>query len=152
MGRGTRPTTDVTDASASRKASAPGQSAGANEARGLTPAGSPTKKTHSHDRPADAAVPPISPFDALDPAAIPAGERFEWQPKELVAVLGSHRQRLWSQGTQVALSGDGATAVAMAESNGILLDVAAGTTTRLPEAALGHVVALSPDGRMQFRE
>ena len=34
-----------------------------------------------------------SPLDRLDPAQIPAAERFDWQPKELVAVLGSHRGR-----------------------------------------------------------
>ena len=34
-----------------------------------------------------------SALDRLDPAQIPAEERFDWQPKELVAVLGSHRGR-----------------------------------------------------------
>ena len=32
-----------------------------------------------------------SPFDKLDPNAIPKDERFDWQPKELVGVIGSHR-------------------------------------------------------------
>jgi WD40 repeat protein len=40
-----------------------------------------------------------SPLDALNPASIPALERFDWQPKELVAILGEHRGR---QGTTVA--------------------------------------------------
>lgn len=31
-----------------------------------------------------------SPFDALDAKKIPEAERFPWQPKELVAVFGSH--------------------------------------------------------------
>lgn len=53
-----------------------------------------------------------SPFDALDPAAIPAEERLAWQPKELVAVLGSHRQRMWTPGAEtVAISGDGTLAL-----------------------------------------
>lgn len=47
-------------------------------------------------------IPPMTPYkpekifslDYLDPKDIPAEERFPWQPKELVAVLGSHRQRL----------------------------------------------------------
>lgn len=33
------------------------------------------------------------PLDRLDPKLIPALERFDWQPKELVAVLGEHRGR-----------------------------------------------------------
>ncbi len=53
-----------------------------------------------------------SPLDKLDPAAIPPEERFDWQPKELVAALGSHRQRLWGQGGGVAISGDGNRVVA----------------------------------------
>ena len=32
-----------------------------------------------------------SPLDKLDPAQIPAAERFDWQPKELVGLIGSHR-------------------------------------------------------------
>ncbi len=47
-----------------------------------------------------------SPFDKLDPAAIPAEERFEWQPKELVAVIGNHARRHWS-GCGVWISPDG---------------------------------------------
>src|SRR5207247_115998 len=34
-----------------------------------------------------------SPLDRLDPEKIPALERFDWQPKELVAILGEHRGR-----------------------------------------------------------
>jgi hypothetical protein len=40
-----------------------------------------------------------SPLDRLDPARIPPEERFDWQPKELVAVLGSHRGRHWGEVT-----------------------------------------------------
>ena len=40
-----------------------------------------------------------SPFDQLNAAQIPVAERFDWQPKELVAVLGSHRQRHWMGAT-----------------------------------------------------
>ena len=35
----------------------------------------------------------LSPLDRLDAANIPQAERFSWQPKELVAVLGEHRRR-----------------------------------------------------------
>jgi WD40 repeat protein len=44
----------------------------------------------------------VSPMDSLDPAQIPATERFAWQPKELVAVIGSHRWRHWGQTISVA--------------------------------------------------
>ena len=46
-------------------------------------------------------------LDRLDPANIPAAERFAWQPKELVAVLGEHRQRHWGSATLVVASPDG---------------------------------------------
>ena len=36
-----------------------------------------------------------SPFDKLDPKAIPESERAPWHPKELVAVIGEQRQRDW---------------------------------------------------------
>lgn len=38
---------------------------------------------------------------ALDPGKIPEAERFPWQPKELVAVLGEHRGRHWGTVQQV---------------------------------------------------
>src|SRR5262245_52767045 len=46
-------------------------------------------------------------LDRLDRDRIPADERFEWQPKELVAVLGSHRGRHWGAVAAVAFSPDG---------------------------------------------
>jgi WD40 repeat protein len=55
----------------------------------------------------DAATPSLSLLDRLDPAAIPLAERFSWQPKELVAVLGEHRGRHWHQIRSVAASPDG---------------------------------------------
>src|SRR5262249_23492235 len=50
---------------------------------------------------------PPGPLDRLDPKNIPAGERFPWQPKELVAVLGEHRRRHSNFLRQVAYSSDG---------------------------------------------
>ena len=93
-----------------------------------------------------------SPFDALDPAAIPAAERFEWQPKELVAVLGSHRQRMWVAGGSVALSGDGAWAVVGSgeDSQTLLIDVVNVRDATLASSGYRRSVALSPDGRMLF--
>jgi WD40 repeat protein len=52
-----------------------------------------------------------SPLDRLDPAAIPTLDRFDWQPKELVAVLGEHRGRHGSPVSCVAYSPDGKSIV-----------------------------------------
>jgi WD40 repeat protein/predicted Ser/Thr protein kinase len=52
-------------------------------------------------------IPGASPLDDLDPALIPASERFDWQPRELVAVIGTHQQRHWGEVTSVTVSGDG---------------------------------------------
>jgi WD40 repeat protein len=48
-----------------------------------------------------------SALDRLDPAAIPALERFDWQPRELVGVLGEHRLRHGGPVSCVAISADG---------------------------------------------
>jgi WD40 repeat protein len=57
-----------------------------------------------------------SPFDKLDPAGVPKAERFEWQPKELVAVVGSHARRHWGWVNAVAISPDGKLAASHAAS------------------------------------
>jgi WD40 repeat protein len=46
-------------------------------------------------------------LDRLEAAQIPAAERFDGQPVELVAVLGEHRQRHWGPVRSVAWSADG---------------------------------------------
>jgi WD40 repeat protein len=48
-----------------------------------------------------------SALDQLDPAQIPVAERFAWQPRELVAVLGAHSGRQWQRITCIAFSDDG---------------------------------------------
>ena len=55
-----------------------------------------------------------SPFEKLDAAKIPAAERFDWQPKELVAVLGEHRQRHFGSIQAITCTPDGATVASMA--------------------------------------
>jgi WD40 repeat protein len=50
---------------------------------------------------------PITTLDNLDAQQIPTVERFAWQPKEVVAVLGSHRWRHWGRTITVAFSPDG---------------------------------------------
>lgn len=52
-----------------------------------------------------------SPLDKLDPTKIPALERFDWQPKELVAVLGEHRCRQGGAVTCVEVTPDGKTVI-----------------------------------------
>jgi WD40 repeat protein/serine/threonine protein kinase len=59
------------------------------------------------------------PADQLDPRAIPAEERFAWQPKELVAVLGKHRGRPWGQVTCLAVSANGRL-IATGSSDGLV--------------------------------
>ena len=70
------------------------------------------------------AVAAASPLDKLNPDYIPASERFDWQPKELVAVLGEHRQRHWGQAHSVAISRDGKR-------------IATHTRSRRPDSVLG---------------
>jgi serine/threonine protein kinase/WD40 repeat protein len=88
-----------------------------------TPAGAEKGKPGPAPKPKDAdALPPLmafeykpvavgaSPFDKLDPNEIPKEERFDWQPKELVAVIGQHERRHWTLDNvsiRVAVSADG---------------------------------------------
>ncbi len=58
-----------------------------------------------------------SPLLNIDPKLIPPLERFDWQPKELVGVLGEHRGRQGSPALCVAVSPDGKH-VASGGSNG----------------------------------
>src|SRR5262245_40872390 len=60
-----------------------------------------------------------SPLDALDAKKIPPLEKFDWQPPELVAVLGEHRGRQGSTVTTVAFHPDGKL-VASGGSNGLI--------------------------------
>jgi WD40 repeat protein len=63
----------------------------------------------ANTKPARVVPPPAppSPLDKLDAANIPAAERFAWQPKELVQVLGEHRGRHWAHVYSVVYSPDG---------------------------------------------
>lgn len=88
--------------------------------------------------------PAKSVLDALDPAKIPADERYGWQPKNLVAVLGSHRWRHWDSVVSVAISPDGRlVASAGAESQVSLREAATGKELATWK---GNNVAFSPDG------
>jgi WD40 repeat protein len=75
-----------------------------------------------------------SPLDKLDPATIPSLDRFEWQPKELVAVLGEHRGRYGYPVSCVAYSPDGKTIASGGNSLIRLWD----TATLRQRGALAH--------------
>lgn len=94
--------------------------------------------------------PPHDLLLGLDPTAIPAAERFAWQPKELVAVLGHHRQRHWSGILQTAYSPDGKL-LATGGTDGVRL----WDTASLREVAFlrhnetgGGVFRFSPNGSL----
>jgi WD40 repeat protein len=124
--------------------------AGLTEATGTTRVAATVLRALTPDRRVRGVPPSPSPLDALDPAAIPAAERFDWQPKELVAVLGEHRGRHWNTIRTVACSLDGKL-VASAGFDGVI--VLADTATLRTRALLrGHTkgvwsVAFAPDSR-----
>jgi serine/threonine protein kinase/WD40 repeat protein len=51
--------------------------------------------------------PLLASLDKLSPDEIPASEKFSWQPKELVAVIGQHAGRQWSAVNAITVSWDG---------------------------------------------
>jgi WD40 repeat protein/serine/threonine protein kinase len=61
------------------------------------------------DKPTDSPVTefPDSQVNPLTTQPIPSEERFDWQPKELVAVLGEHRLRHWGAGLALGFTPDG---------------------------------------------
>jgi eukaryotic-like serine/threonine-protein kinase len=101
-----------------------------------------------------------SPLDVLDGTNIPTPERFAWQPKELVAVLGEHRWRPWGAGFGHFGLGQGAIRCAVVSSDGKLLATGGDDglvrvwdlgTRRLRFALKGHAagfraLAFAPDG------
>jgi len=96
-----------------------------------------------------------SAWDDLDPAQIPEAERVPFQPKELVAVLGEHRQRHWQSVYSAAIRADGKQA-ATCTQDGIRFgdlqtfqEQAHLSVLNTPELPLGTPVSLlyTPDGR-----
>src|SRR5438874_300506 len=67
---------------------------------------------------------PPSPFDQLSADSIPIDERFEGQPKELVAVLGGNRGRHWGAVSGIAYSPDGKLLASRGDSVICLWDAA----------------------------
>ncbi len=98
-------------------------------------------------------VPPLddgfSPLDNLDPAKIPASEKFAWQPMELVAVIGSHKMRHWGEIQQIMYSPKGDCVVTAAADGVRLWDAKTmAETAWLPARPPGSapIPHFSPDG------
>ena len=50
---------------------------------------------------------PVVTLDHLDPQKIAKSEQFDWQPPELVAVIGEHRLRTWGELNKIAFHPNG---------------------------------------------
>ena len=90
-----------------------------------------------------------SPMDKLDRTTIPALEKFDWQSKDLVGVLGEHRGRHGSAVSSVAFSHDGTL---IASGGGGLVRLWNPTTMRLIGTAgtsyATTSVAFTKDGKV----
>lgn len=87
-----------------------------------------------------------SPLDQLDPKQIPKSERFGWQPKGLVAVLGKAVRRHWGPVQHVAVSPDGKLIVSTSW-DGLRLWEAASMREKLWLKGVYKHVAFAPDGK-----
>jgi WD40 repeat protein len=86
----------------------------------------------------------------LDPARISAEERFPWQPKGLVAIIGSHRGHHWGRSRALAFRPDGRQIASGGDDSAIRLwDAATLRELAVLEGHQGQVlaVAYSPDGK-----
>ncbi len=90
-----------------------------------------------------------SPLDKLDPAQIPAAKRHSSQPKELVAVLDGHKDRVYS----VSFSLDGEyLASGSADKTILVRKLAEPEKSRRLETSesMPNMLAFSPDRRVLF--
>jgi len=88
-----------------------------------------------------------TPLETLDAAGIPASERFAWQPKELMAVLGEHRWHQWDVPTCVSFSPGGRRVASGGRDRAIRIWDA---STGIEQGAFRHILpvaalAFSPD-------
>jgi WD40 repeat protein len=87
-----------------------------------------------------------SSLDKLDPRKIPELDRFAWQPKELVAVLGEHRGRHAGGSSAVVVTPDGKTVISGGGDGMRIFDA----STLRQRAHLGYAtggLALTRDGK-----
>ena len=71
----------------------------------------------SHNKPGDNDAAKFITLVALNPTQIPESERFDWQPEELVAVIGEHRLRHWAPVHQVRFHPSGEFFVTVDDNN-----------------------------------
>ena len=117
-------------------------------------------KTDATLMPPKAWVPPAavavgaSPFDKLDPKEIPAADRFDWQPKELVAVAGTHSPRTWTRqadGANLAVSPDGSLVAAGGQHSPLRVwDVKTRTLKVDLPGYVGYAVTFGADGKAVY--
>ena len=117
-------------------------------------------KTDATLMPPKAWVPPAavavgaSPFDKLDPKEIPAADRFDWQPKELVAVAGTHSPRTWARmadGANLAVSPDGSLVATGGQHSPLRVwDVKTRTAKVDLPGYLGYAVTFGADGKAVY--
>ena len=124
---------------------------GKSEGKG-TPPGKPFVRPGKDDPPPADLIPPMTPvkpekvftLDHLDPKDIPPEERFDWQPKELVAVIGSHKRRMPGGVSALSMSRDGRRVLATCGGKfARVWDV----ETRREVPCPGEATVISPDGR-----
>jgi WD40 repeat protein len=94
----------------------------------------------------------ITSLANLDPAQIDPAERFPWQPQELVAVIGQHRQRHWGQVTHVAFHPSGKLLASCGYDGVRLWDVATMNEMTHWQIEDGGIrsSAFTPDGQSLF--
>ena len=120
-----------------------------DESAAAMPTPGPENKTTTPRAELAPALPLGPPLDSLDAAQIPAGDRFTWQPNELVAIFGGHAQRHLRNVNGVDYSANGQWIATAADEGVYLWDAV--TMRRL--ALLGDgggyysSVAFSPDNK-----
>jgi WD40 repeat protein len=91
-----------------------------------------------------------SPLDKLSPKAISAIERYDWQPKELVAILGEHRGRMGATAECLVFSPDGKFLVSGGNTSKLRFWEAATMRQQsvLHHSHYVHALGITHDGKM----
>jgi serine/threonine protein kinase/WD40 repeat protein len=125
----------------------------------------PADRIEIGQKPAAVKMPSTAnPLDQLDPAKIPASERFPWQPKELVAVFGTHAWHhggdynwhvgptlaFTDKGRLIAMTSNGHARGSVHERHGDTIyinDVTTGQDLARFSLIGGHQAAFAPNGK-----